>query len=127
MEGVGGPGAHLGSWGEQWAAEYLERLGWQVVARNWRCPIGELDIVALDPVTQAEPVAVAVEVKCRAGDGFGDPLEAITAGKLARLRRLAVAWKQQSGLRTGGLRVDAIGIVKVRGAGPQLRHVKGVA
>ncbi|GAA2183290.1 YraN family protein [Brooklawnia cerclae] len=127
MTGIDDGRGGLGAWGERRAAEHLERLGWRVVDRNWRCPLGELDILALEPNPDGAPTGVVVEVKCRAGTGFGDPLEAITEQKLARLRRLAASWRQQCGLRLGGLRIDAIGIVKVRGEVSRLRHVRGIA
>lgn len=117
----------LGSWGEQLAAEYLEGLGWQVVARNWRCEIGELDLVALQPICGSLPVAVAVEVKSRSGVGFGDPLESITFAKQRRLNQLAALWRRGFAEPVSGLRVDAIGVVRERGQAPQLRHVRGLA
>ena len=93
INNAAGP-TRLGAWGEQAAAEYLSGLGWRVVARNWRGDGGELDLVALEPVEGAPPVGVVVEVKCRRGTGFGDPLEAITRQKNSRLRRLAGQWWQ---------------------------------
>lgn len=123
---LSGSARNLGAWGEQLAAEYLVGLGWQVVDRNWRCSLGELDLVALEPIVGAAPVAVAVEVKCRRGLGFGDPLESITRTKLRRLGQLAHEWQRASGSRFSGLRVDAIGIVKQAGLAPQVRHVMGL-
>lgn len=77
----------LGRAGEARAAQHLEENGYTVVDRNWRCPDGEIDLVALigDEV-------VVVEVKTRRGDRFGHPLEAIDARKRTRLWRLGVAW-----------------------------------
>ena len=74
----------LGAYGERVAAAHLVAAGMTVLDRNWRCPIGEIDIVARDG-----DVLVVCEVKTRRGDGFGHPLEAVTARKAARLRRLA--------------------------------------
>ena len=93
-----------------------------MVARNWRCELGELDLVALQP-----RLGVGVEVKCRSRLGYGDPLEAITAAKLARLRVLLARWAAASGLRLSGLRVDAVGILKQPGRAPRVRHLRGVA
>ena len=75
----------LGAQGEHIAAHYLvHTLGWRVIARNWRSGRhGELDLIAEDGGS-----IVAVEVKTRSGLGYGNPLEAITARKTARLRRL---------------------------------------
>src|ERR1700709_100831 len=77
----------LGSRGEDLAASALTEAGMLVIDRNWRCSQGEIDIVALDG-----DETVFVEVKTRTSVAFGHPLEAITAQKLARLRRLAGAW-----------------------------------
>ena len=76
----------FGRRGEDRAAEYIENLGWQVLARNWRCREGEADIVAYDPSADA---LVVVEVKSRSSTEFGSPLEAITYAKVRTLRHLA--------------------------------------
>lgn len=116
----------LGSWGEQLAAQYLSDLGWHLVARNWRCPQGELDLVFTEPIFGRAPVGVVVEVKARSGTGFGDPLEAITDIKQQRLRTLAALWRRDSGLILSGLRVDAVGVLKEPGQAPVLRHLRGL-
>ncbi|MDR2619811.1 MAG: YraN family protein [Propionibacteriaceae bacterium] len=117
----------LGAWGEQLAAEYLVRLGWVIVARNWRCDAGELDIVALEPAAGTLPRVVAVEVKTKAGERYGPPLEAITHTKLRRLRALATRWAQEHPDVGLGVRLDAIGVVKLRGRSPQLLHIRGAS
>ena len=96
----------LGRRGEAAAAGYLRGLGWQVVDRNWRCRDGELDIVAYDGHRH-----VVCEVKTRANLEFGAPLEAITAAKAARLRRLAARWADQHGVNAARIRIDVIGLV----------------
>lgn len=116
----------LGRAGEQEAAEYLSNLGWQIVERNWRCPIGELDICALAPNEFGAPTAVAVEVKTRSGLKFGDPLEAITWEKTARLRKLAAVWARSLDARHDGVRLDAVGVLKWRGRAVEIHHVMGL-
>ena len=96
----------LGRRGEQLATSYLEGKRYVIVERNWRCPLGEIDIVA----SIGDTIAF-VEVKTRSGVDFGHPFEAITVQKLARLRRLAGAWCETHPGRYGGIRIDAIGIV----------------
>ena len=77
----------VGRHGERVVARRLESQGWEVLARNWRCEHGELDIVAVDG-----DCLVAVEVKTRRTATYGSPQEAVTAAKLSRLRRLTGAW-----------------------------------
>ena len=73
---------------------------------NWRCPQGEIDLVALDG-----DELVFVEVKTRSSVAFGHPLEAITAAKLARLRRLAAAWCEAHPGRHDAVRIDALAVI----------------
>ena len=102
----------LGSRGEALAARYLQHAGYSILDRNWRCPQGEIDLVARDG-----PELVFVEVKTRSSLAFGHPLEAITATKLARLRRLAAAWCEAHPGRHDSIRIDAVGIIIPAGAG----------
>lgn len=46
---TGGRRATVGAWGEAQAAVFLERMGWQILERNWRCEVGEIDLVAREP------------------------------------------------------------------------------
>ena len=73
--------AEIGALGERLAADHLTRLGLRILARNWRCRYGELDVIAVDPV---DDVVVFVEVKTRTGDGFGGLAQAVTAQKARR-------------------------------------------
>lgn len=109
----------VGSTGEQLAVDYLLAEGYEIVERNWRCSVGELDIIA-----QLGRTTVVVEVKTRTGLGFGHPLDAITPRKLARLRRLAAAWCETHGAVTH-LRIDAIGVIVGRSA-TSVEHVRQV-
>lgn len=115
---------HTGASGEDVACDYLRGRGYRILDRNWRSRHGELDIVAMRGDT-----IIAVEVKTRRGTGFGDPLEAITQAKLARLRRLFGEWLGQQSTRGGGsrLRIDAIGVLMLPGTSPVITHVEGVS
>jgi len=115
----------FGRWGEDVVVAHLCDLGWTVLDRNWRCRAGELDIVAHEP---GPPLRlVVVEVKTKAGARFGDPLEAITAAKAARLGRLALWWQRAHQDVPGSLRLDAVGVTKRPGVAPVIRHVRGLA
>jgi putative endonuclease len=77
----------LGARGEERVAAWYEAHGYQVLARNWRCRAGELDLI----VHRGRKV-VFCEVKARTSDAFGVPAEAVTRTKQMRLRRLAATW-----------------------------------
>jgi putative endonuclease len=110
----------LGRQGEQLAADYLREAGFRILDRNYRCAEGELDIVAADQRT-----LVACEVKTRSGVGYGAPIEAVTAAKLRRLRRLAVQWVLAHGIIFDELRVDIIGVLKAPSGEFTIDHVRG--
>ncbi len=112
----------LGQRGEDLAVDYVRRLGWTILDRNWRCHDGELDVVAHDPVVDE---VVFVEVKTRAGVGFGDPLDAITFRKQRKLRQLCLLWMTEHGIGGCGIRLDAIGVLLVPDQPAQLTHVRG--
>ena len=121
------PKAHLsrieiGALGEQLAVEYLQGLGLRIVARNWRCRYGELDVIAAEGAN----TLVFVEVKTRTGDCFGGVAEAVTPQKVRRIRRLAGLWLagQESGWSQ--IRIDVIGVRLGRCRTPEVTHVRGV-
>ena len=103
----------LGRYGEELATRYLRERGMQVLERNWRCPEGEIDIVALDG-----NCLVVCEVKTRAGTGAGDPVEAVTWEKANRLRRLAAAYLRSRPGSVAHARIDVIGVLAERGRPP---------
>ena len=109
--------------GELRAARYFEERGFAVLARNWRCRTGEIDLVVA-----SEDHLVVVEVKTRRGEGFGHPLEAIDARKRARLWRLAVAWTAENRHAVQGrrLRIDAVGLTGPDPRTARLEHIVDV-
>ena len=111
----------MGEYGEDLAARHLVADGMVVLDRNWRCPEGELDLVLRDG-----PVVVVCEVKTRRDASFGTPLEAVTAAKLGRLRRLAARWLREHGVSTRDVRIDLVGIDLSLPADQRLDHVRGV-
>ena len=114
--------AVLGRYGEQLAADHLVAQGLTVLARNWRCARGELDLVLRD----ADGTVVFCEVKTRSGTGFGEPSEAVGRRKAARLRALACLWlAEHRPPGTTDLRFDVVSIVRRRGEAPQLTHLRG--
>lgn len=113
------PRAALGAYGERVAVRMLTDSGLQVLDRNWRCRSGELDVVARDG-----SALVFCEVKTRTGSGFGHPVEAVTAVKRRRLRRLARAWLDVHDHHAPDLRFDVVGVL-VPAAGPaRVTHLR---
>ncbi len=111
----------LGRRGEQLAAEYLADRGYRIVERNWRCNLGEIDLIA----TRGGQT-VFVEVKTRSSKAYGHPFQAVTVTKLGRLRRLATIWCAQSPRRPARIRLDVIGIVAPPGGTATIEHLEGV-
>lgn len=111
----------LGRRGEDLAAQFLADAGYTVIDRNWRCARGEIDLVARDGND-----TVFVEVKTRSSTAFGHPFEAITAQKLARLKRLANAWCDAHPYRRGVIRIDAISVIASAGRAPLIEHLRRV-
>jgi putative endonuclease len=99
----------IGSRGEDVAADAYRRRGYRVVARNWRCRLGELDLVV-----QRGGVLVFCEVKSRRQSLFGGGFEAVTYRKQAKLRVVAEAYLQATGSRPQAIRFD-VASVAVRG------------
>ena len=97
--------APIGSRGEDAAADAYRRRGYRVVARNWRCGLGELDLVIERP-----GVLVFCEVKTRRGSILGGGYEAVTWKKRAKLRTLAEAYLQASGARPRTIRFDVASV-----------------
>ena len=115
----------LGVRGEDLACAELERQGMRILERNWRCRLGEIDIIAAEADATGLTL-VFCEVKCRSGLGFGHPLEAITYTKMRTLRQLAAQWMREHRMKASSIRLDAIGVVLVPGQEPSLTHRRAV-
>lgn len=114
----------VGQYGEDIAARYLADVGFAIVERNWRCRLGEIDIVAWD----ADATTLVIcEVKTRRGMEYGGPLEAVTWHKLARLRRLAAQWLRDHDLTPADVRIDVVGVLRPRHGAAVVEHLRGVA
>ncbi|MDQ5809309.1 MAG: YraN family protein [Actinomycetota bacterium] len=107
-----------GAWGEELALRYLTRQGYTLVERNYRTRYGELDLVVRHGTT-----LVFVEVKLRRGTGFGDPLEAVTPRKQARIRSLAELYLLDREPAFDTVRFDVVGILLGKGP-PSVRHIE---
>ena len=112
-------GKPLGNRGEAVAAEYLRRKGWEILDRNFRMGRKEIDLVA----RRGEVVAF-VEVKSRAGTGYGHPLEAITWRKRREIGQVAASWVHRHGSPGITYRFDAVAVMLRAGAPPVVEHVE---
>jgi putative endonuclease len=97
--------AAVGATGEDAAAAVYRRLGYRVLARNWRCRLGELDLVVV-----RDGVLVICEVKSRRGPAFGGGYEAVTPRKQAKLRALAEIFLRTAGDGPRDLRFDVASV-----------------
>ena len=99
-----------GRFGENEATRWYLRRGYEVVARNWRCSAGEVDLIL-----RSENVVVFCEVKARASSDFGGPEGAVNWSKQRQLRRLAAIWLAE--VRPAGaidIRFDVAAVVGTR-------------
>ncbi len=108
----------LGRRGEDLAAALLRREGWSILHRNWRFRHKEIDLVA----ERAGTVAF-VEVKARAGGGFGHPLHAVTASKRRDLAAAARVWVARHGQGGQSYRFDAVWVLRENGV-THVEHVQ---
>ncbi|HYI94355.1 MAG TPA: YraN family protein [Bryobacteraceae bacterium] len=115
----GDPRHAWGARGEDLAHRFLQKLGYIVVARNWRAEdgSGELDLVAWDGST-----LVVVEVKTRASIEFGLPEEAVDHEKRYRLSRTAARYTRESDVPASRVRFDIVSVVL--GAKPEIGHIR---
>jgi putative endonuclease len=111
----------VGEYGERVAAEHLRADGMQILDRRWRCPVGEVDIVAADG-----SCLVIVEVKTRRSTFTGIPVEAVTWQKRSRLRRLAGVWLAEHESGWSEVRIDVVSVLLPRRGGPVVDHLRGV-
>lgn len=98
----------LGTYGEEIASESLAAAGYQILERNWLAAAGEVDIIAYH-----RHQLVAIEVKTRAGTGFGDPLGSVTPHQVRRIQRGLLQFKQSVYPKYAHtpIRIDIVGIL----------------
>jgi len=108
----------LGQEGERVAEQYLKKKGYKLVERNYRCVVGEVDLIVLD-----RRVIVFVEVKTRSGHQFGSPLEAVASRKQRKMMQAAQFFLSQKKLHQRDARFDVVGI-SWPGREPIIEHVE---
>jgi putative endonuclease len=108
----------LGKEGERLAERYLQKKGYKLVERNYRCTAGELDLIVLD-----QRVVVFVEVKTRTGHRFGTPLEAVEFRKQRKMIQAAQFFLAEKRLQHRDARFDVVG-VSWAGREPFVEHIE---
>ena len=110
----------LGQRAEKLAADYLEQRGYEILARNWRRPEGELDLVV-----SSEGLCIFVEVRSRTGTERGHPLETVDARKRARILRAARMYIDEEHANAPAFRFDVVGVTfALDESPPELVHVE---
>ena len=94
-----------GKLGENLAAEFIRKLGYVILQTNYRCPEGEVDLVA-----RHEDCLVCVEVRAKRGREFGSPEESITPAKMEKLRRVAAHYRQPHDDMPDSWRIDFVAV-----------------
>ncbi len=97
--------AVLGVVGEAAAADRYRSRGFEVIACNWRCAAGEIDVIA-----RRADLLVFCEVKTRRGASFGGGYESVTARKQRKLRQLGETYLRASGQRPANIRFDVASV-----------------
>lgn len=93
----------LGQKGEEMAVNYLIKSGYKIVARNFRCRSGEIDIVAIEG-----EYTVFIEVKTRTGAGFGTAAEAVNYKKQKQIHKAAAYYLMKTGQTEKNCRFDVV-------------------
>lgn len=110
----------LGVRGEDIAARYLKKKGCHIIERNYRCRLGEIDIIALDGKS-----LVFIEVKTRRNENYGRPCEAVNAAKIRHILRTAACFTATFRVRYEDVRVDVIEILLLDGK-PYIHHIENI-
>ncbi len=107
----------LGQWGEELAVNYLVAHGWKILARNFRAPVGEIDIIARNRTS-----LLFVEVKTRRTTFFGTPQEAVGSRKQRQIIRTAQWYLQEHKLGHLQPRFDVIAIIATEAGRGRVEH-----
>jgi len=112
----------MGDYGEALAKKHLRRAKLKILATNYRCPAGAVDIIALDRRTQPDTI-VFVEVKTRTSDRYTSPAGAVDAEKQRRIRNVANYYLRHKQAGDFLTRYDIVSIVIPDTGEPRIEHV----
>jgi len=109
----------LGQLGEQLAVDHLKKNGYEIIERNFRCPAGEMDIVA-----KTGGCICFVEVRTRSSYLMGHPLESISMNKKRKIREIAVRYIMENSPICANFRFDVIGVTMMEESEVRLEHIR---
>ncbi len=110
----------VGAKGEKLAAKFLKRKGYKIIQRNYKCKLGEIDIIA-----KQDRTIVFVEVKTRRTQEFGPPQYAITAAKRGQISRVALLYIREKKMVEQNCRFDVIAITfSPESRKPRIEHIE---
>jgi putative endonuclease len=108
----------LGIKGENLAVKFLKEKGYRIIARNYKTPVGEIDIIAQDGNT-----VVFIEVKTRADEFFGQPFEAVNKRKRQKLKNVALFYLKRQVMEFP-VRFDVLSIFYRENGKKEIEHIK---
>jgi len=108
----------LGSKGEDLAVKFLKKRGYKIIAKNYKTPIGEIDIIAEDG-----SILVFIEVKTRSDNSFGYPFEAVNHRKRQKLKNIALLYLKRQG-KEASVRFDVLSIFLSNNRTKEIEHIK---
>jgi len=111
-----------GKTGEDLASKYLQAQGYKILQRNFKCKIGEIDIVAIEKDT-----LVFVEVKTRLSKEYGLPEEAVTPWKIKVISRVGEYFKMLNPKLPVQLRIDVVSILLSPGGKDEIKLIKNAS
>ncbi len=110
----------LGRWGERRSERFLNGIGLKTIARNYRCKVGEVDIVMADDAG----TVVFVEVKTRRDEEFANAQDSVGPAKRKKLGSLAKYFIKSYNIRDKHIRFDVVAVVLGEKGRPRIRHYK---
>lgn len=108
----------LGRWGEKRAAAFLTSKGFHIIARNYTCPAGEIDLITCDP----DGVIAFTEVKTRRDEKYARAQDAVNANKQKTMIMAAKSFIRNYRIKDRPLRFDVVAVVMNKKKRPQIRH-----
>ena len=109
----------FGKLSEKLAAKFLKRRGYKILDTNYRCPLGEVDIVAADKDT-----VVFIEVRSRSSDSCGFPFETINFNKRKRIIKTALFYQKRNSLDDYNVRFDVVSVLDNADKKAQIELIK---